>query len=75
MNVKPHSISPVMVDFCNKLRKRMEAKGMSPQELAERAGVGCPYLYRVLKGMQTPTVDWMNKAGKPVGISVRVVVE
>lgn len=75
MKVNPHAISPVMVDFTAKLRERMEAKGMKPKELAERAGVGFPYLYRVLKGQQVPTVDWMNKVGKPVGISVRVVVK
>jgi predicted transcriptional regulator len=70
-----HTVSPIMADFCDKLRERMDAKGLTPSELAAKAGVGMPYLYRVLKGEHVPTVDWMQKVGKHVGISVRLVVK
>ncbi len=64
-----------MDDFVAKLRKRLDEKGMSLHELAEKAGVGRPYLHRVLKGDQSPTIDWMVKVGRIVGISIKVVVK
>lgn len=60
-------------EFINKLRGRMTAMGMSPVQLAEKAGVGYPYLYRVLKGEQTPSLDWAAKVGGKVGL--RIVTE
>lgn len=64
-----------MDDFVNKVRERLAKKGMSLYTLADQAGVGRPYLHRVLAGDQTPTIEWMEKVGKVLGISIKVVVK
>ncbi len=48
---------------------------MTISELAEEAGVGRPYLHRVLAGEHTPTIEWMEKVGKRLGISIKVTVK
>lgn len=64
-----------MDDFVTKVRAGLAQKNMSLYTLAERAGVGRPYLHRVLAGEQTPTIDWMVKVGKVLGITIKVVVK
>ncbi|MCH7751069.1 MAG: helix-turn-helix transcriptional regulator [Planctomycetes bacterium] len=61
--------------FVAEIRKRLAAKGMTISELAEEAEVGRPYVHRVLAGEQTPTVEWMEKVGKILGISIKVTVK
>ena len=58
-------------EFVTKLKKRMEALDMKPRELAAKASVGYPYLYRVLKGEQTPSIDWASRVGSQVGLRIR----
>lgn len=60
-------------EFVTKLHKRMDLLGMTPRQLAKKAGVGFPYLYRVLKGEQTPSLDWAAKVGDKVGLEIRTV--
>lgn len=62
-------------DFVEKVRARLAEKQMSIYTLADRAGVGRPYLHRVLGGEQTPTIEWMEKVGRVLGISIKVVVK
>jgi predicted transcriptional regulator len=60
-------------EFVTKLNDRMEALGITPAALAKKAKVGCPYLYRVLKGEQTPSIDWAAKVGKQVGLRIATI--
>lgn len=64
----------LMAEFRDLLQKRMEERKMSIAQLAREAEVGRPYLHRVLAGDQIPTVDWMEKVGKKVGIFVKLTV-
>lgn len=70
-----HNRGSALDDFVGKVRSRLVEKGMSIHELASKAKVGRPYLHRVLAGDQTPTIEWMEKVGKHLGISIRVVVK
>ncbi len=58
-------------EFVSKLKARMNKLGVKPTELAKKAGVGYPYLYRVLKGEQTPSLEWAAKVGEKVGLEIR----
>lgn len=60
-------------EFVTKLRHRMQKLGIKPRELAQKADVGFPYLYRVLKGEQTPSMEWAERVGAHVGLGIRVV--
>jgi len=61
--------------FVAEIRKRLVARDMTISELAELAEVGRPYIHRVLTGEQTPTVEWMEKVGKILGMSIKVTVK
>lgn len=61
-------------EFVTTLRRRMEVLGIKPTELAAKAHVGYPYLYRVLKGQQTPSLEWAAKVGAKVGLRIRTEV-
>lgn len=67
-------IEPAVDEFVSTLKSRMKALGMTPCQLAEKAGVGYPYLYRVLKGEQTPSLEWAAKVGRKVGLRIRTEV-
>jgi predicted transcriptional regulator len=62
-------------DFVAKLKNRMDAMALTPRDLAKKAKVGYPYLYRVLKGEQAPSMDWAEKVGRHVGLHIRVSIE
>lgn len=63
-----------MAEFRDLLTKRMEERQISISQLSRDAQVGRQYLHRVLSGEQIPTVDWMEKVGKQVGIRVKLTV-
>lgn len=65
--------SPIVEDFVAKLKCRMKALDVKPRDLAAKARVGFPYLYRVLKGEQAPSLEWAAKVGKHVGLEIKVV--
>lgn len=60
-------------EFVTKLKLRMTELGIKPTDLAKKAKVGYPYLYRVLKGEQTPSLDWASRVGKKVGLKISTV--
>jgi predicted transcriptional regulator len=64
----------VVEDFVTKLKSRMAVLKLKPVELAERAGVGYPYLYRVLKREQAPSMEWAEKVGSEVGLRISTEV-
>lgn len=61
-------------DFVTKLKTRLAVLKMKPTELAEQAGVGYPYLYRVLKREQAPSLEWAEKVGAKVGLRITTEV-
>lgn len=65
--------SPAVDEFVTKLKSRMSELGMKPTDLAKKADVGYPYLYRVLKGEQTPSMEWAAKVGNKVGLRICTV--
>lgn len=67
-------MASAMSDFVATVRKKLADKDMSLYALADEAGVGRPYLHRVLAGKQVPTIEWMEKVGRVLGIKIKVVV-
>lgn len=64
-----------LADFVELLRQKIDQEEITISELAKKAGVGRPYLHRVLSGDHVPTIDWMEKVGKHLGISIKVTVK
>lgn len=62
----------VVEDFVEKLKSQMEKKGFSISELARVAGIGRPYLHRVLSGEQQPSFEWAERVGSIVGIKIKL---
>jgi predicted transcriptional regulator len=62
-----------MDDFPKILRARMDLLGLTPTELAKKASVGMPYLYRILKGEQKPSLDWASRVCRHVGLKISIV--
>lgn len=67
--------SPALDDFVTAIETRRKKAGWTVAKLAEEADVGMPYLYRVLKGEQHPTITWMERVGKALGLTVKVSVK
>ena len=59
-----------MQELIELIEARMQEDDMTCQELANEAGVGCAYLYRVLSGEQTPTLRWIEKVAETLGIEI-----
>lgn len=68
-----HIDEPVVDEFVKALKRRMDETGTSPTDLAKKAEVGRPYLYRVLSGEQSPSLDWAAKVGRAIGLKIRTV--
>lgn len=60
-------------EFVSMLKSRMDVLNLNPRQLAAKANVGFPYLYRVLKGEQTPSIDWAARVGRHVGLQIRTI--
>lgn len=57
------------------IQKEMDKQGVSPSELARRAGIGRAYLYNVLSGEHTPTLEWLEKVLGVLNISMEMHFE
>jgi DNA-binding phage protein len=66
-------IDKAVDEYVKKLNRRMKETGITPTELARKAKVGRPYLYRVLSGEQTPSLDWAAKVGRHVGLKIQTI--
>lgn len=66
-------VEPVVQEFVSALKRRMDETGMNPTDLAKKAKVGRPYLYRVLSGEQSPSLDWAARVGRAVGLKIRTI--
>lgn len=62
-----------LVTFRTAVKNRLEKSGMSVADLAKKARVGCPYLYRVLNGEQAPTLPRAERIAKIVGLRIETV--
>jgi transcriptional regulator with XRE-family HTH domain len=57
-----------------RIREICERKGVSIQDLAKRAGTARSYLYSVLDGAKSPTVDWLAKIAEALGVDIAELV-
>jgi DNA-binding phage protein len=64
-----------MSDFVASVRQKLDEKSMSIHQLAVKAGVSRPYVHRVLSGEQSPTIEWMEKVARVLGISIQITVK
>lgn len=60
-----------MDEFIRIARAEIERQGLNLSEVARNAECGRPYLHRVLSGEQSPSLEWVEKISKVLGISVR----
>jgi DNA-binding phage protein len=60
-------------EYVRKLKRRMQETGITPTQLARKAKVGRPYLYRVLSGEQTPSFEWAARVGRHVGLKIQTI--
>ena len=63
-----------MEDFIKHVKLQMKRQKVGFSELARLAGVGRPYLHRVLNGEHIPTIEWAEKVATALKFSVKVVV-
>lgn len=54
------------------VREEFERSGMSMTEFAKKLGCGRPYLYRVLQGAQSPSLEWITAAMEKLGIRMEI---
>lgn len=62
-----------MDDLRDQVRARMEAMGITASELARRAGIARPSVYRWMNGHVEATTEWLDRLGKPLGLKLRFV--
>lgn len=60
-------------EFITKVRNAIVHKGWTIKQLAQEAGVGRPYLHRILSGEQEPSMKKAAQIGKPLGLTVRTI--
>lgn len=60
------------MDYIENVRKEL---GLTVTELLRRAGVSRDSYYKCLRGERTPSIKWLNKVCKALGIEVKEVVE
>jgi DNA-binding phage protein len=65
--------STAVNEFVRLVEKRIKETGISITELARQAGVGRPYLHRVLSGEQDPSLEWAEKVARPLGLKIKTV--
>jgi DNA-binding phage protein len=62
-----------VVEFVAKVRQALKRKGWTITQLAKEAGVGRPYLHRVLSGEQEPSIKKASQIATPLGLTIRTV--
>ena len=59
-----------MDHLIDQLRAEIERQHIALATLAADAEVGRPYLYRVLSGEQTPSLEWLAKVFSVLGLEI-----
>jgi gp16 family phage-associated protein len=57
-------------EFIEQVRARLAETGMSISELARNAGVGRPYLHRILGGEQVPSLTNAEAIARVLGLKI-----
>lgn len=58
-----------------RLKQLREARDLSRQELAERAGISREYMRRLEAGHQDPTIGTLQRLAKALGVKVTRLLE
>jgi transcriptional regulator with XRE-family HTH domain len=61
----------IVDDLIQIINAELKRRDWTISDLAERAECNRPYTSRVLSGQKNPTLEWVQKIAKPLGISVR----
>ncbi len=61
-----------MDQFLKIVRQQLAEQKLSVKDVAERAGISYPYLYRVLKGEQIPSMTIVERVAGALGISFEI---
>jgi gp16 family phage-associated protein len=59
-----------MENFVHQIKARMEKLGMTHAQLAEAAGVSRAYIYRILDGKQTPSMEIADSIAEALGLVI-----
>ena len=54
-----------------KIRKLMQERGMTMEEMSKKAGIRCATVSAICEGKQKPILLTMNKIAKVLGVSVK----
>jgi transcriptional regulator with XRE-family HTH domain len=58
-----------------RIKALRQRRGMTQEELAEKAGIGRSYLARLETARQDPTLSTLEKLAKALGVKVAKLVE
>lgn len=61
-----------MDQFIAAIRDKVERDKISMSQLAKDAGVGRAYLYRVLDGIQVPSIERAERIAKAAGLKLSI---
>lgn len=67
-----HGSPDVMQSFLDMIKARLEAGDVTLTLLARDVGISRPYLYRVLRGEQIPTLTVANRIASSLGLVVAI---
>lgn len=62
-----------MQQVVKSINREIVKRNLSIGQLAEQSGCGRAYLYRVLQGEQSPTLQWIDKILAALEMSVKLV--
>jgi DNA-binding XRE family transcriptional regulator len=70
----PSQVVYAILDGENPIKVWREYRGMSQQELAEKAGISTPYMSQLEKGRRKGSLDVLNAIAKELKVSLDEVV-
>jgi len=60
---------PVLAALGRSVRSRREARGLTQEKLAERAGLGSTYISGIERGLRNPGIRNVARLAKALGLS------
>ena len=63
-----------MDSFIETVEEEMLKQGISISQMARDLEIGRPYIYRVLSGESTPSLDWAERVAEYLGFTISVNV-
>jgi transcriptional regulator with XRE-family HTH domain len=55
------------------IKSEMSSKGISGRKLSEMSGVSMQYMYGILRGEHSPTIDKLAKLASALGMTIQLV--